>query len=273
MSRRRDGNSDPRRMLPDGSGGVNAASARKIPNARRARTSHKVGKSSPLCGRPLRLSWRDRSMRRVSPFAVLTLSLTIMMMTSAALADDDWCSLVAGGPSGRNDLPLDLSAAHAAIRFFGTAGATADSDLALSGALDAPDALLKDGKTMLQTYAERLVDVCFVPTDNRTLGPVRVALVGGVALVRPGTGPGVLPPETLAVAIDLRHLPNTGGIRSALEEAVAPALAHPVPRATRRTRSHEGLPTELVPYYNAYYAEIENHGQPSIPAGAQAAMP
>jgi hypothetical protein len=211
-------------------------------------------------------------MRRPS---VVGLSMVLLSLYASALfapalhaADDDWCGLAAGGPSGTRELALDLSAAHAAIRFFGTSPTTAAVDQALAAALDPPGALEKDGTATLQDYAGRLTDVCLVPTDNRPLGPVRIGLVGGVALIRPGTGAVVLPPGTQAVAVDLRHLAMADGLREALEAAVAPALAAPVDRPLRFERIHKGMGTEYPTGAFDVYSDAIGAlpAQPAIPA-------
>ena len=210
-------------------------------------------------------------MRR--PPSLVGLSLVLLALSSFPLcADDDWCARVAGGPSGTRDLAVDLSAAHAAIRFFGTASTTGAVDLVLASALDPPGAFDKDGTAMLQDYAGRLEDVCLVATDNRPLGPARVERIGAVALIRPGTGTVVLPPGTLAVAVDLRHLTIADGLRGALESAVAPALAAPVARPQRFVRLHTGMPPEY-PGTSVYSDAIGPVQQAAIPAGGSVNLP
>src|SRR5262245_44466329 len=104
--------------------------------------------------------------------AVLLLAL-VSAGCLPVIAEDDWCSRVAGGPSGTRDLAVDLSAAHAAARFFGPSPRMADVDQALAASLAAPDALTGAGTGMLAAYAASLDAVCLVPTDNGALPPAR----------------------------------------------------------------------------------------------------
>jgi hypothetical protein len=199
------------------------------------------------------------------PWAVLLLSASGV----PAIAEDAWCSRVAGGPSGTRELAVDLSAAHAAARFFGPALRASDVDRALVDALDPPDALLGSGTNALAAYSESLDSVCLVATDNRGLGPARVQMIGRVALIRPGIGPVVLPPDALAVAVDLRHLPNRDDVRAAIDAALAPALHMPPAPWQRRVREHQGLtPTgpSVAAASSVYRNSVKLLPAPVVPA-------
>lgn len=165
-------------------------------------------------------------------------------------ADDEWCAHIAGGPSGEHEVPIDLAAAHAAVRLYAPAVTFSSSDPALADALDAPDALDGSGLAALQRYAEALGAVCLVPTDNGGLQKARVELSGAVAVVHPGIGPVVLPVGSQAVILDLRGLPQAKGLRQALDNAVAPALRGQVMGPSRRVRFHKGLTFDFPIYLN-----------------------
>ncbi|MBI3950127.1 MAG: peptidase S41 [Acidobacteria bacterium] len=183
---------------------------------------------------------------------------------------DAWCSRVAGGPSGKRALAIDLSAAHAGVRFFGVQQKYSVADQALAEALNADDAF---SMTALTTYADRLEGVCVAAADNRELDPARVEMTGAVALVHPGTGSITLPPDTKAVAIDLRDLPAADGLREALETAVAPALASPVTRPTRNVRVHSGMTDEILSDQNVYGNQATQIEQVPIPATGTVNLP
>ena len=187
-----------------------------------------------------------------------------------SFADDEWCAHVAGGPSGEREVAVDLSAAHAAVRLFGPGTSFSASDPALADALDAPGALDGTGVAALERYAEALAAVCLVPTNNAGLQKARVEMSGQVAMVRPGIGPVLLPPGTRAVVVDLRGLPDTAGLREALENAVAPALRGQVLRPGRRVRSHNGLTYRST---NAYSNNLMIRAGAALPALGTADLP
>jgi hypothetical protein len=193
-------------------------------------------------------------------------------LATAVFAGGDWCTHVAGGPAGKRDLAIDLSEAHAAVRYFSPEREYAVSDQALAEALDNPRALDGDGRAALAAYASRLGAVCLVAAGDGDLRASRVEMVGSVALVHPGIGTFSLPPGTRGVAIDLRHLPNADGLGPALVRAVSLALASPVPRAFRRTRLHQGLssPFDDVGVYGNAARRIE---QAPIPAVGESELP
>jgi hypothetical protein len=148
-----------------------------------------------------------------------------------------------------------LSAAHAAVKFFGTPTTFQAADQALAKAMRrafAPE------EELLSDYVAALGDgqECVEQAVTTPLGPARVELVGDVAIVQPGTGALQLPVGAKAVAIDVRGLPSaaidavkadTGlpdldPVRLALGNAAALALASPVQRPVLFLTLYFGLP-------------------------------
>lgn len=209
-----------------------------------------------------------RAVLRVALFGVLGLLLGTSMLGQPP---EDWCTRVMGGPSGGRPFAIDLSAAHAEIRFFGFAKEYRDVDQTLAEALTSTDALTTTKG--LVRYAELLESVCFVAANNTALGPARVESIGTVALVHPGTGTLTLPPGTTAVAVDLRGLPAVSDLRTVLEAAVALALAQPVPRPNHRVRKHNGMTDEYFTRENVYSNEIVGLAQDPIPANGRTDLP
>lgn len=195
----------------------------------------------------------------------LKLATTLFLLIAwgrTAQADDEpaplpksWCAHVAGGPPGERDPAVDLSAAHAGARFFGVSPRYRVVDQALGEALDAHDPFSLE---RLMVYADSLEGVCASEADARELGPAEISMVDSVALVQPGTGDVVLPPETAGVAIDLRDLPSASGLQAALENAVAPALKESVESATRHLRGHLGMTDEVFAAQNVYSNQVIN---------------
>ena len=185
-----------------------------------------------------------------------------------ALPAEEYCErIVVGGP-GQRPIPVDLSAAHAGIRFFGPITTVASADQALAAALLPPDALeVLD----LAPYANALPGIaCALPAAAATaaLDVARVDVINGaVALIRPGTGFVDLPAEVTAIVVDLRDLPDAQGLREALEAAVAPALGTPIPRLSRRVRRHYGMTDEQFNKFNLYKNTIAEIADDPIPAG------
>lgn len=220
--------------------------------------------------------------RIVRTMGLLCLSLVLLAgsfaghtnVGASTQASEEWCARVMGGPSGGRPFSIDLSAAHAEIRFFGFAKEYKDVDQALAEALTPADAFSAEGlERGLDRYAERLDSVCSVAAENRTLGPGRVESIGTVALISPGTGTVTLPPGTTAVAVDLRGLPSVSGLRAALEAAVGPALTQPVPRPTRRVRQHKGMTDEYFARQNVYSNEVVRLEREPIPASGRTDLP
>jgi len=193
------------------------------------------------------------------------------MDSGGAQVSDDWCARVMGGPAGAQALAVDLSLAHAEIRFFGFAKEYRDVDQALAEALTPADALTSSRG--LERYAELLESVCFVAANNTSLGPARVESIGTIALITPGTGTITLPTGTTAVAVDLRGLPSVGELRTALEAAVALALKQPVPRAVHRVRKHTGMTDEYFTRESVYSNEVVGLQQDPIPGRGNTDLP
>lgn len=184
-----------------------------------------------------------------------------------ALPPEAMCDRVMPGAAGPRSIPLDLSAAHAGIRFFGPIAKVADADQALAAALLAPDAL---DTLALTSYADALPGVaCALPAASSALElPVAEVHVteDHVALIRPGSGPIDVPSDVVAVVVDLRDLPPVEGLRDALDAAVAPALAKPVARLSRRVRRHYGMTDEQFSPFNLYKNTIAEVAEDPIPA-------
>ena len=183
----------------------------------------------------------------------------------------DWCQRIHGGPSGAQDPALDLSDANAGIRFFGVEKSLKTVDLALQAALEMKRPIVE----ALPQYAQALQGACVVAPDDRPLPAAGVDRLGDVAIVHPGSGPIELPPSIDGVAIDLRDLPAAPGLRAALEAAVSPALATPIPRPPRTVRKRDGMNDEvLAPTTNVYTNMAEDlTDDPPIPAAGTRDFP
>lgn len=191
---------------------------------------------------------------------VLLVILLWSTLFGPAKAEDSWCAHVAGGPSGRRAIAVDLSAAHGDARFFGALDKYSTADQALAQSLS-PNGPI--GESNASSYAEVLGCACFLAASDTPIGRVSVRMVGSVAVVTPGTGSLTLPGGTAAVAIDLRDLPAADGLASALRAAVAPALAATVAGPYRSIRKHYGLTDEVFTPRNAFantVKEIEDKG-------------
>ena len=176
------------------------------------------------------------------------------------------CSAVTPGPAAnridhsREAGAVAFSAAHNLVRGFSVDSAFNPADDSLAAALQPSDSLTTGalGKT-LSRYASALSDTCALEGSNATLRAARVARVGKVALVRPGTGNGpiTLPSGTEAGVIDLRDLPAVDGLDAALGRAISPFLHTPVVGAAEFVRINDG-PTDEVfaPGNNVYSATI-----------------
>jgi peptidase S41-like protein len=202
----------------------------------------------------------------MSPQRLLSTFLAILALSAAPLfADDDWCDRAGGGPPGAV-LPVDLSAAHAGIRFFGVQLKYSVADQALASAVDPPGALSSGALSALEAYSESLPGVCVAPVNSNTLGPAQVFTFGTIALIRPGTGSVSIPSGTDLVVVDLRDLPAVAELRAALDAAVSPALANPVARSDRIVREHFGMADEASGSSGTYSAHLILQTQPDIPA-------
>ncbi|APR87152.1 Peptidase, S41 family protein [Minicystis rosea] len=178
-------------------------------------------------------------------------------------ASTDFCARIAAGPSGARTVAVDLSAAHAGVRFFSPIASYADADQALASALEAEDALEKPD---LAAYAAALPGVaCALPAaTTSTLPAASVELVGAVAVVHPGQGEVTIPEGAQAVAVDLRRLPAVDGLAGALDAAVAKAITGSVSRGKRRVRRHVGLRDEVFSADNVYGNEPHLINEPPL---------
>ena len=197
--------------------------------------------------------------------SVVGLLSVLLLGIGAAFADDDWCDRVGGGPSG-SVLPVDLSAAHAGIRFFGVQTKYSIADQALAAAVDSPGALSSGALSALQAYSESLAGVCVAPANNNSLGPAQVFTLGTIVLIRPGTGSVQISPDADLVVVDLRDLPAVADLRAALDAAVAPALNNPVHRSDRTVREHFGMKDEGFTPTSFYHTQLIEQTQADIPA-------
>ncbi len=180
---------------------------------------------------------------------------------------EDWCAHVAGGPAATVPAPVAFSEAHALVRFFGTGNTNAEADQALVKALEGPSV---DWDAAAHRYADHLAPVCAVDAASQPLGAARVELLGDIALLHPGTGDVVLPPNVRAVAIDLRGLPADPGLEQALARAIAAASTQPVTRTPGVVRSHRGMTAELGYAGSPYSNTIETRELPPFtPAGTR----
>src|SRR5205814_1233544 len=130
----------------------------------------------------------------------------------SAAADEEWCNRIVAGPPGDRDFVVDLSAAHAGVRFFGVQRAYSVADQALAAALEPDEALASRWRDAVADYAERLDSVCALRAETQDLPAARVEMNADVAVIHPGTGPVALTAGTKAVVIDLRHLPDAVGL-------------------------------------------------------------
>jgi hypothetical protein len=175
---------------------------------------------------------------------------------------DQLCSRVTPGPAGARAIPVDLSAAHAGVRFFGAVEAYSQADQALAAALDAPDALTKPD---LAPYAAALAGVvCALPASDAQLGPVKVEVSGDVAIIHPGTGGIEIPAGVKAIAVDLRDLPAVPGVRAAIEGAIAEALTLIVPGARSKVREQIGMTDEVFSATNVYLNTTHTYTEDAI---------
>ena len=187
----------------------------------------------------------------------------------------DWCLHTRGGSPGTRAIAIDLSAAHAASRFFGAERRYSEVDQALAAALDDNDALDPRGvASTLSRYSEALrQNVCDLIADGRPLPAARVERIGDVALIHPGTGSVSLPEGAQVAVVDLRELPWAEGLREALAAAVAPALATPVSRPTRNVREHDGMTDEVVFEVGPFVNRVRQLNQPDIEATGSKELP
>jgi hypothetical protein len=186
-------------------------------------------------------------------------------------APADLCARLRGGPAGTRPAAIDLSAAYAGVRFFAPIAAMADTDAAISAALEGADAVAKPD---LAAFAAALPGLsCALPAMSPALPEARVELRGDVAVIHPGSGPIALPEGTHAVAIDLRGLVEGPGLREAIEAAIAPALSTPLQGTNRMVRRHKGMEDEVFSATNVYKADTHSRAEPEIQGTASEALP
>jgi C-terminal processing protease CtpA/Prc len=162
---------------------------------------------------------------------------------------------------------MAFSEAHALVRFFGTGRSYGEADQALVKALEGPSV---DWDAAALQYADLLQPVCAVEVAAQPLGAARVEMLGDIALLHPGTGDVVLPPNARAVAIDLRGLPADPGLEQALARAIAAASTQPVARTPGVVRSHLGMTNELDSGGPIYTNTSETREPPPFaPAGTR----
>lgn len=184
------------------------------------------------------------------------------------LPPETFCDRIAAGGPGKRAIHVDLSAAHAGVRFFSPVNEYADADQALAAALLPPDAL---DVVNFDAYVNALSGIaCALPAaETPQLDAARVDIVNGtVALVRPGLGPVDVPPDVSAIVVDLRDLPDVPNLRSVLDAAVSQALATPIPRLSKRVRRHYGMTDEQFTPFNLYKNTIAEIADDPIPAAS-----
>ncbi|MCE9666684.1 S41 family peptidase [Myxococcus stipitatus] len=162
-----------------------------------------------------------------------------------------------------------MSSAHASMRFFGVGSGYRELDQALVDALEGDPV---DWAGAATKYAEALVPVCALEVSSRPLLPARVERLGPLALIRPGTGALHLPPGVRGVLVDLRGLPEDPALAQGLEKVIAVSSATPVPRVSRRVRTHKGMVDEYTPY-NYFENRTEQLSVPSYPAEGPRDLP
>lgn len=186
---------------------------------------------------------------------------------------NDLCDHLTPGAPGKRALAVDLSAAHASVRFFGTETSHLAVDSALLTASDSPWSV-----SSLSAYAAAIGDACFLKATDSILTETSVQSLGSIAIIHPGKGKPQLPAGATAVAVDLRDLPAVEGLREAIEGAVSLALSEPVPRPKLSVRKLTGMTDELfIPFKLAqgatYTSEIVVVAQAPIPAAAPSRLP
>ncbi len=180
------------------------------------------------------------------------------------------CARLAAGPPATAPLPTALSAAHAAVRYFGPSSAYVPVDEALAGALDDPEL----GEGALHRYGAALAGVCVLRAAPAALPPARAELLpGNVALLRPGAGALSVPAGASAWALDLRELPAGAAAGAALEAALRQVLASDVTRSQQEVRVHSGPTDEARPQPGAYRNFLSSTPLPAFGHSAPAAKP
>jgi hypothetical protein len=184
------------------------------------------------------------------------------------LEEEPDCARVLAGPSSQADRVLAFSAAHASVRLFGPQANYTKADNALADALEVD----RFDDAALVAYATALPGVCVLRADDGALPAASVEQVGNVAIIHPGTGAVAVPEAAAGVAIDLRGLPQSPGLSSALEAAVAEALTSPLARPDRVVRQHQGY-TDQSKNDMSYLNALQPLQRPPYPGHAAIARP
>lgn len=214
-------------------------------------------------------------LKRKNSFYMVVLSTSLMvllpLLVSSQPDNNNWCDRVAGGAHGTLPPAIDLSLAHAQIRFFSPENQYSQVDQALVQAMPLEGTLAEALSTdLLSTYANALESVCRVQADDRTLPEAHVEIIGNVAVIHPGSGVIALPEQVQAVAIDLTDLPDSADVAEALRNALSAAIVTPATLPNMHVRQHNGLTDEVFSENNVYAnSVIELSQEPIQPQGKQ----
>jgi hypothetical protein len=165
------------------------------------------------------------------------------------------------GPASGTDVPaVDLSVAHAEMRFFSAELDYETVDRAFAEALAEEEALLLTGiEATLYRFVAPLRSACVVTADDAPLENASVRMNGYVAIVRPGIGEVELPTNADLIALDLRDLPSTPELNDALARAANVVLTSSLDGASKTARRHLGLRDEVVSRTNIYDVDLVDH--------------
>jgi len=186
----------------------------------------------------------------------------------------DFCGAVAGGATGVHSPAVDLSLAHALVRFFSPENKYSIVDQALVSAMQATGTLDNAlAGNLLSTYASGLKTVSAVNADPRPLPAAYVEMSNTTAVIHPGTGSITIPAGAKSVAIDLRNLPDASGLFDALQRAVGAAIATSVSMPNYHVRQHTGMTDEFLTSESPYTNSVITLSQPSISATGAKTLP
>lgn len=178
------------------------------------------------------------------------------------------CERVMPGRASPASLFVDLSAAHAALRFFSPIDTESTADEALVSSL-------ATGLPNMGNYAVGLDGIACVrwATQDGTLPMTSVHMVGDVAIVSPGLGNVVIPEGANAAILDLRGVPNAKEAPEMLSAAIAPLIATPFTMLSHRVRRHQGLHDAVFSSMNVYKNKIVNLPPVTIAPTGQRDLP
>lgn len=178
------------------------------------------------------------------------------------------CARATPGHAGQGSLFVDLSAAHAALRFFSPIDteSTADESLVTSLATGLPN---------MGKYAVGLDGIACVQwaTQDGTLPITSVQMVGDVAIVVPGLGNVVIPEGANAAILDMRGVPNAKEAPEMIRAAIAPLITTPFTMLAHRVRRHQGLHDAVFSSMNIYKNKIVNLPPVTIDPTGQRDLP